>query len=73
MTTEIGRTDGRCYCGRFLATGGECARCEHYRCTGCARVVPWDFGAADALFLLCDDCAVAELAAREVLREEAYT
>lgn len=27
-----------------------------YQCSGCKRMVPWCFGAADSLFELCDDC-----------------
>lgn len=34
----------------------ECPHCTTYVCWSCMRRVPWDFGAADEMPDVCDDC-----------------
>jgi hypothetical protein len=52
-----GRHDAYCECGEPLTLDADCETCHEFRCAGCFRVVPWDFGAADEWFAFCDACA----------------
>ena len=63
----------RCTCGGTICgltvrgrQGGSLRRL--YRCSGCRRLVPWCFGAADDASSLCDDCwgSLQEVAERGV-------
>jgi len=42
--------------GHVCALPEDCEGCERYVCPMCERTLPWDFGAADALGMICDDC-----------------
>lgn len=34
----------------------DCPHCETYYCWSCMKRVPWDFGCADCMPDVCDDC-----------------
>jgi len=42
--------------GHECALPRDCEGCERYVCRMCERTLPWDFGAADDVGMLCDDC-----------------
>ena len=42
----------KCSCGEYKSEG------NYYICSGCNRLAPHCFGAADKYFDYCDDCAV---------------
>jgi hypothetical protein len=44
------------HCPNCHVRGEDCEPCELFLCADCGRWVPWNFGAADAHFDLCDDC-----------------
>lgn len=34
----------------------DCSRCGTFVCGSCGRKVPWEYGASDSMFDVCDDC-----------------